>query len=317
MEVGGSKIAAGERSVILGNNDSRGSGARGRAPKVFIAIAAMCLALGAAGCPPKPKHYQLTGTIISKDVGAQQITVAHDDIPGFMAAMTMPYAVHDPHGLEEIQPGDKVVADVVVESSSNYWLEHILITDQSGRGKPLPGTNVTPLAAGASVPDVPLVNQDGKTIHLSSFKGKAVLLTFIYTRCPNPDYCPRVSGQFAALEKQLVQTPADAARAQLLSITLDPTYDTPAVLRTYGLAYLGGDASGFAHWEFAASSPDDLKQLASAFDLVYFQQDNQIVHSMDTILIAPNGTVAQTWQDNDWTTADMISAIEQTEAQNK
>jgi protein SCO1/2 len=231
--------------------------------------------------------------------------------------MTMPYSVRDPRGLEQVQPGDKIVADVVVLSSSNYWLEHVLITDQSGRGKPLPGESSAPIAVGASVPDVPLVNQDGKTIHLSDFKGKAVLLTFIYTRCPNPDFCPRVSGQFAALEKQLAQSPADLARTQLLSISLDPAYDTPSVLRKYGLAYLGGDPASFAHWEFAASSPDDLKQLASAFDLVYFQQDNQIVHSMDTILLAPNGTVAQTWTDNDWTTPDMLSAIEQAAAQNK
>jgi protein SCO1 len=270
-----------------------------------------------AGCPPKPKQYHLSGTVISKSIDTQQITVAHDDIPGFMAAMTMPYSVRDMHGLEQVQPGDKIVADVVVQSSSNYWLEHILITDQSGRGKPLPGENAAPLAAGAAVPDVPLVNQDGKTIHLSDFKGKAVLLTFIYTRCPNPDFCPRVSGQFAALEKQLAQSPADLARTQLLSISIDPSYDTPAVLRKYGLAYMGGDPARFAHWEFAVSSPDDLKQLASAFDLVYYQQDNQIVHSMDTILLAPNGTVAQTWTDNDWTTADMLSAVEQTAGQNK
>jgi protein SCO1/2 len=291
--------------------------ARGRAIKCLIAISVVTLALGMIGCPPKPKHYQLSGTVISKSVDARQITVAHDDIPGFMAAMTMPYSVRDPHGLEQVQPGDKIVADVVVQSTSTYWLEHVLITDQSGRGKPLPGENAAPLAAGAAVPDVPLVNQDGKTIHLSDFKGKAVLLTFIYTRCPNPDFCPRVSGQFAALEKQLAQSPSDFARTQLLSISIDPSYDTPAVLRKYGLAYMGGDPAGFAHWEFAVSSPDDLKQLASAFDLVYYQQDNQIVHSMDTILLAPNGTVAQTWTDNDWTTADMLSAIEQAAAQNK
>jgi protein SCO1/2 len=289
---------------------------RHRAPQILSAFAVLCLALLAAGCPPKAKHFQLSGVIISKSVDTQQITVAHDDIPGFMAAMTMPYSVHDPNGLEQVQPGDRIVADVVVQSSSNYWLEHILITDQSGRGKPLPGAT-PPLAAGAAVPDVPLVNQDGKTIHLSDFKGKAVLLTFIYTRCPNPDYCPRVSGQFAALQKQLAQSPDDFARTQLLSISLDPAFDTPPVLRKYGLAYLGGDASGFAHWQFAVSSPDDLKQLASAFDLIYYEQDNQIVHSMDTVLIAPNGTVAQTWTDNDWTTADMLTAVKQADALQK
>jgi protein SCO1/2 len=126
-----------------------------------------------------------------------------------------------------------------------------------------------------------------------------------------------VSGQFAAIEKQLAQSPAEFARTQLLSISIDPAFDTPAVLRKYGLAYMSGDASGFAHWEFAVPSADDLKQLASAFDLVYYQQDNQIVHSMATILLAPDGTVARTWTDNDWTTPDMLSAISQATAQTK
>jgi protein SCO1/2 len=305
------------RSKPPHNIRSRAAAALGRAPRALTAFAALSLALAVGGCPPKPKHYQLTGVVISKSVDTQQIVVAHDNIPGFMAAMTMPYAVRDPHGLGEVQPGDRIVADVVVESSSDYWLEHILITDQSGRGKPLPGETTAPLAAGAAVPDVPLVNQDGRTIHLSNFKGKAVLLTFIYTRCPNPDYCPRVSGQFAAIEKQLAQSPAEFARTQLLTISIDPAFDTPAVMRKYGLAYMGGDASGFAHWEFAVPSADDLKQLASAFDLVYYQQDNQIVHSMATILLAPDGTVARTWTDNDWTTPDMLSAISQATAQTK
>jgi protein SCO1/2 len=289
--------------------------ARRGAKKMLGAMALICAALCMAGCPPKPAHYHLSGVVVSKNVDAQQITVSHDDIPGFMAAMTMPYSVHDPHGLDEVQPGDRIVADVVVVSTSDYWLEHVLITDQSGRGKALPDQTTKPLAAGATVPDVPLVNQDGKTIRLSDFRGQPVLLTFIYTRCPNPDFCPRVSGQFAALEKQLAQSPGALGKTQLLSISLDPAFDTPAVLRKYGLAYLGGDASGFAHWQFAVSSPSDLKTLASAFDLVYFQQDNQIVHSMSTILLAPNGTVAQTWQDNEWTTADMLSAISQATAQ--
>ncbi|MGB6546332.1 MAG: SCO family protein [Candidatus Acidiferrales bacterium] len=301
--------------MIFQINASRhDTAAQGQMPKVAAAVALLCLTLGMAGCRPRLKHFQMNGVVVSKSTDTQQITVSHDDIPGFMAAMTMAYTVRDPHGIEEVQPGDRIVADVVVQSSSNYWLEHILITDQSGRGKPLPGSSVTPLAAGAAVPDVPLVNQDGKTIHLSDFKGKAVLLTFIYTRCPNPDFCPRVSGQFAALNKQLAQSPADYARTQLLSISLDPSFDTPPVLRKYGLAYLSGDAAGFTHWEFAVTSPDDLKQLASAFDLVYFQQDNQIVHSMDTILIAPDGTVARTWTDNDWTTPEMLIAVKQAEA---
>jgi protein SCO1 len=123
---------------------------------------------------------------------------------------------------------------------------------------------------GEAVPDVPLINQDGKTLHLGQFKGKAVLLTFIYTRCPFPTFCPLVSSEFAAIENDLAENPADYDRAHLVSISLDPDYDLARVLRKYGLGDLQDDDSRFAHW------------------------DNQISHSMNTILLAPDGTVIET-----------------------
>ena len=96
------------RSKPPHNIRSRAAAALGRAPRALTAFAALSLALAVGGCPPKPKHYQLTGVVISKSVDTQQIVVAHDNIPGFMAAMTMPYAVRDPHGLGEVQPGDRI-----------------------------------------------------------------------------------------------------------------------------------------------------------------------------------------------------------------
>ena len=255
----------------------------------FRSGAALLLAylLSSAGCQSSAKHYKLTGQVLAKNEAAAQASIDNDNIPGFMPAMTMNYPVKDPQGLQQVQPGDRITADVVVQNGgSNYWLEHVTITDQSARGSISAATKPHELLPGEKVPDVPLVNQDGKTLHLADFKGKAVLLTFIYTRCPLPTFCPLISSEFAAIHNDLAQTPAIYQKTHLLSVSLDPNYDTAPVLRKYGLAYLKDDASGFQQWDFVSTNPADLQKLASAFGLEYYEQNNQISHGMSTILLA-------------------------------
>jgi protein SCO1/2 len=272
---------------------------------LFLATLVICF-----GCQDSPKHYSLRGQVLTKDLDTKQLTVNGDAIPGFMAAMAMPYPVKDLQGLTDVQPGDKVTADVVVQSSDNYWLEHVVITDKSGRGS-VSATAPHELLPGQAVPDVPLINQDGNTIHLAQFKGQAVLLTFIYTRCPLPTFCPLISSEFAAIHKEMAKSPATLRKTHLLSISLDPTYDTPPVLRKYGLAYLQDDPGGFRHWDFVSTAPADLQTLAAAFGLEYFEQDNQISHSMSTVLVGPDGTVAKSWPGNEWKTSDVTAALRQ------
>jgi protein SCO1/2 len=225
-----------------------------------------------------------------------------------MAAMTMPYPVKDARGCQEAQAGALITADVVVDGDKDYWLEPLTIKDETGRGSvsSLPPHALLP---GEQVPDIALTNQDGKALDLTELRGKAVLITFIYTRCPFPNFCPLISSEFAAIHNELAKTPEDYERTHLISISLDPQYDTPPIMRKYGLGYLGNDPTGFEHWDFASTSPDDLKKLATAFGLEYFEQDNQITHSMDTILLATNGTVSQNWTGSEWKTSEVISAL--------
>ena len=221
--------------------------------------------------------------------------------------MTMPYPVKDTQGLAEVEPGDRITANVVVRNNDDYWLEHITITDKSERGS-VSASPPHELLPGEAVPDVALINQDGKMLHLSQFKGKALLLTFIYTRCPLPTFCPLISSEFAEIQSELAKNPTDYDRTHLV-ISLDPNYDTPPVLRKYGLAYLRDDASGFAHWDFVSTTPADLQKLASAFGLQYFEQNNQISHGMSTVLLAPDGIVAKTWPGNEWKTSEVLAAL--------
>jgi protein SCO1/2 len=254
----------------------------------------------------------MQGEVIGKNAVTGEIMVKHGDIPGFMSAMAMPYRVKDPAVVQEVQPGDKIAAEVVVGNDndpSDYWLEDVRITDESARVPAKPPAAPRMLMPGARAPNIVLINQDGRTIHLSDFAGKALLVTFIYTRCPMPDFCPRLSSQFARIHDELKKNPGDYGKTHLLTISFDPKYDTPAVLRKYGLAYLDGDESGFSHWDFASANPTDLGRLAQAFGLQYEGEDNQITHNMSIVLIAPDGTVAKFWS-TDWTWTELMESMQ-------
>ncbi len=273
------------------------------------AIGFMLLVAAFAGCR-RTKSYPLQGEVVSKNTKTSEITVNHGDIPGFMPAMTMPYRVNNPGLVEEVQPGDKIAAEVIVSKDGNgYWLEDVRITDESGRGQIKPPAAPRMLVPGERVPDVALINQDGRTIHLADFAGKALLVTFIYTRCPMPNFCPRLSSQFARIHNELKKKPSDYGKTHLLTISFDPKYDTAAVLRKYGLAYLDGDENGFAHWDFASTDAKDLDRLAQAFGLQYEVEDNQISHSMNIVLITPDGTVAKFWS-TDWTWTELMESMQ-------
>jgi len=276
--------------------------------RFFTSLVLMFLATSLA-CSRR-KTYSLEGEVRGKNLATREVMVSHGDIPGFMPAMTMPYEMKNTAMLQELQPGDKIAADIIVSKDSDYyWLEDVRITDESGREK-IKLTEPHVLMAGEGVPDVPMVNQDGRTIRLKDFAGKAVLVTFIYTRCPMPTFCPRLSSQFAKIHNELKKTPEDYKQTHLLTISFDPKYDTPGVLRKYGLAYLEDDASGFSQWDFATPKDANLRLLAQAFGLDYEEEDNQISHTMNIGLIAPDGTLVKSWS-TVWTSDELLQALRQ------
>ena len=259
-------------------------------------------------CKPATREFHLHGQVIQSDASNKTIVVKHGDIPGFMPGMTMQYKVKQTSEADGLRPGDIIDAKVsVFRDGSDFWLSGVRITERGGATGG-PSTSVQMLKPGEHVPDLELIDQDGKPFHLSDFKGKAVLMTFIYTRCPLPEFCPRLSSQFARIQNDLARTPDDYALTHLLTVSFDPQYDTPAVLRKYGMAYLQDDASGFSHWGFASAPPDKLRALANAFGLVYIEEENQISHTMNIVLIAPDGTVSRYWS-ADWTAAELEDAL--------
>jgi len=278
------------------------------------------LAAGLAGCkksepPPaaqeqtqsQAKRYHLVGKVVSIDQQQATLNVDGQEIPGFMGAMTMPYPVHDPKSLSSLSPGDEITADVVMAGDGAY-LENIIVTKKAGGTTQQQPTTSHKPQPGDKVPDFALVNQDGKKIHLDSFKGDVLLVTFIYTRCPFPDFCPLVSKNFAQIYARLRSDPSiDSKRIRLLSVSFDPAYDTPAVLRKYAATFdQTTDGNPFDRWEFATVSAKDLPKVADFFGLYYNASGGQIVHSMSTTVISPDGTVYKWYEDNDWQPADLI-----------
>jgi len=275
----------------------------------ILAIVVLIGAGFATGCQSAPeKHYPIQAEVISADPPKKLITVKHGDIPGLMPAMTMTYQVADPREIESLQPGDKITADLVV-SESKGRLEKIVVVGK-GDGKTSPGTTQRIPEKGDAVPDFALVNQDGKVIRFSNFRGKVLLVTFIYTRCPLPDFCPRMNENFRAVQKLLQDVPGSTERAEFLSISFDPEHDTPAVLKHYASLYkksVPGEKS--FDWQFAAPSVKDLPELARFFGLVYQPEQAQIVHSLSTTVIGPDGKVEKWFSDNEWTPADAVQAM--------
>ena len=237
------------------------------------------------------------------------MVVDHEAIPGFMSAMTMPYRVKDAKDLERMSPGDAIQADVVV-SDDGVWLENIVIVKGSTPPAAPPSSQLHQPQPGDKVPDFMLVNQDGKKIHLRDYAGKVLVATFIYTRCPLPDYCPRMNQNFKEIEKGLAADKYLFSKTRLLSISFDPTNDTPPVLRKYAAQFQpAGMRNDFQHWSFAVAPQTELEDIASAFGLFYKVEDDQIVHSMSTSVIAPDGTIYKWYHGNAWEPAEVLNDV--------
>ncbi len=272
------------------------------------------LCVAAAGCRgghKESRRFELNGKVVSVDRQNRRVTIAHREIPGYMAAMTMPFTVKDEWALPILAPGQTVRATLVVDGERS-WLEEITITEQSSgtAGKEeVPGSKEP--EPGAEVPDFKFIDQDGRPIHISQYRDRALLMTFIYTRCPLPDYCPRMSRNFSEIQAALVKSPQIREKVQLLSISFDPEFDTPQVLRQYGLAYASrASQDPFRYWTFASGSTEETKKSALFFGLSYWRESGQIIHALRTALIGPDGRLVRVYHGNDWTPDEVIAELE-------
>lgn len=258
------------------------------------------------------KRYPLTGKVIAINKTEKTATINHDEIPGYMDQMTMEFKVKNESDLDKMKPGDRITGDLVVTDTSS-WIEILAITQG---GAELTPTTIVPgePKPGDEISDFTLVNQDGKPIRMSQYKGKALALTFVYTRCPQPDQCTLMSNNFAAIERELQQNPEVFAKTHLLSITFDPEYDTPKVMRSYGSSHSGRYSDeAFKHWEFATGTAEQVKGIAEHFGVRSFKDSatgkDELIHSLRTAVIDPQGKLVKLYRGNEWKPADIAADL--------
>jgi protein SCO1/2 len=269
-------------------------------------LLAVALAMALAACqPPGQRRYPLAGVVQEARLSERELTVAHEDIPGFMPGMTMTFRLPG-QDWPGAKPGDRIEATLVV-TDKETWIEDVRVT---ARG--LPVADRPPTRPGAApgdlVPEFELVNQDARPIRLSDYRGRSLLLTFIYTRCPLPEFCPLLMKNFRKVDEALARDPDLFQKTRLLSISFDVAHDTPEVLNAFGRAFVEDRGLGrFGHWELASGSAEQVRGIAGFFGLVYEGDGEEFSHSMCTAVIAPDGKLARVYRDNTWTPEEIVA----------
>jgi protein SCO1 len=258
------------------------------------------------------KRYHVTGKVIAINKSEKTATINHDEIQGYMESMTMDFTVKSDSDLDKMKPGDQITGTLVITDTSS-WIEIMAITQG---GAALTPTTIVPgePKPGDEIPDFTLVNQDGKSIRLAQYKGKALALTFVYTRCPQPDQCTLMSNNFAAIEKELQPQPDAYAKTHLLSITFDPEYDTPKVMRSYGASHTGRYSDeAFKHWEFVTGTAEQVRGIAEYFGVRSFKDSatgkEELIHSLRTAVIDPQGKLVKLYRGNEWKPAEIVADL--------
>ena len=290
---------------------------------LFLLLACALFTWGCGSAPPNEsnsanqKRYDLRGTVVSVDKIQKRAKIDHEAVPGFMDAMTMDFPIHEDWVWEDLVPGVQIRAELVVDSSANdpYWLEKISIVANSAPDQP-PVEEPQPEQVGKALPDLSLTNQEGRRFTFEDYRGKALAITFIYRECPLPEYCIKMSRQFADMANQIAEDPETKDKIRLLSISFDPERDTPEKLKQYGLGYLGKDPKDdLTVWNLAVGTDKEVRAVADFFGLKYetdAADKTQINHSLVTAVIAPDGEVTRVFSGGRWTPDDVLAELKRT-----
>jgi len=280
---------------------------------LLILILSSCAKTETKEASPVAKRFTLKGKVVSVDRAGKKAKIDHEDIPGYMDAMTMDFPIRQDEVWDVLTPGSDIRADLVVDNgNAQFWLENISVSAAPNTNQAPPPVNENFAQVGQKVPDFSLTNQDGKRVSLADFHGKALAVTFIYRECPLPDYCIKMSKNFSELANQLNADAELKDKIRLLSISFDPERDTPEKLKQYGLGYLGPGTKDLGVWQIAVGSDKEVRAIADFFGLRYEVDQNnkaQINHSLITAVIGPDGKVVKMYPGNEWTTTELLKEL--------
>jgi protein SCO1 len=277
---------------------------------VLLVIVASCkLKAAPYDSPPSDKSYDAHGVVRQIAADHRAITIQHDAIAGYMPAMTMEFPVKDTNQINGLTPSDEITFKLVVRENGD-WIEGIRFIshriEDVTNGVVVIHVPTAELKSGDPLPDYELTDEAGGKIHFSDFRGRVLAFTFFFTRCPLPDFCPRMSKDFAETRQLLVNQPDAPTNWQFLSISFDPEFDQPAVLSSYANYFREGNPD---RWRFAAVSPDALADLAPKLDLMVRPDGSGISHNLRTVVLDPQGRIFRQFDGNQWLPKELAEAM--------
>lgn len=246
--------------------------------------------------------YKVEGIVVEVDRAQGIAVISHKPVPGYMPAMVMPFRAERPRELQDLQPGMAVTFDLIVDRGKSR-ARNIRVAGVERAVDPAEFQIPKPanaLAVGAEVPDFELVDQNGRGVRLSQFRGRTVAIQFVYTRCPLPDVCPRLAAHFAFVHRKL------GSRVQLLTITVDPGYDTPEVLQAYAARWR---ADGL-HWRFLTGAEDRIQTTGGLFGVVFWPEEGAVTHTSSTAVIGADGRLKAILLGSDHRAEQLLDLIE-------
>ncbi len=270
------------------------------------AVLSILVALSIAGCSRDPavdgRRFQLTGVVTGREASPPRVVVAHDAVEGFMPAMSMAFDIRG-HAAP-VRDGDRIAATLVV-TDSDSWLEDVTVRGRDGAAERLPAASRA--MPGAVVPDVPLLDQNGAPMTLRDVAGRVLVVTFIYTRCPLPDFCPLMVKHLEAVRRRANEEGL-GTRLALLGVTLDPAFDTPPVLRAYGESMLKAP-DPFDQWTLATGTAEHVEDLARFFGVGYRAEGGLITHTLTTAVVGHDGRVMRVFGSNSWRPDEVYDVV--------
>jgi protein SCO1/2 len=289
--------------------------------RTFLCIAILVGTFGFSSCKrpessirsaiePPARTFTVQGLLLAIDFAGKSVTVDHEDIPDFMPAMAMPFDVKTMAEVEPLKAGDAIEFKLVVAEKSS-WIEGVKKIDlreiQLPAKEPVAAQNgnIPRLKEGDRLPDYQLIDSKGRKITRETFAGKPLLLTFIFTRCPIPNYCPLMTTNLREVQRALAAAPDQANSVQLLSISFDPEFDTPQVLSEYAAS----QTKDTDQWRFVTGTSQETGRLTQAFAIAVNPEGGTISHGLATALVDGHGAIRNIWRGNAWKPDEVIAAL--------
>jgi protein SCO1/2 len=263
--------------------------------------------------------FQVKGVVISVKPNVKQVEIRHEAVTNYMPAMTMPFDVKDTNELAGLEPGSKVTFRMIVTDTEG-WIDQIQKIAADTNSVPAAGgsnsvpanglirvaRNVEPLDVGEALPEYQFTNQFGEAFRTSDFKGQALAITFLFTRCPYPNFCPRMANDFAEVQQKMEALSNGPTNWHLLTVSFDPEFDKPEVLKSYAQVWHYNPTK----WTFATGDLVEVTALGEQVGLAFWHDETgSISHNLRTVVVDAAGRVQKIFTGNTWAPEEMVEEM--------